>query len=55
MKMRFRAIPDAPVSILGQMWILDKHRLYVGDATVPADIGRLMGGEFADLVFTDPP
>src|SRR5450631_1129861 len=48
-------VPDAPVAAPGDLWILGNHRLYVGDATVPADIDRLMTGEAADLVFTDPP
>ena len=39
----------------GELWQLGKHRLMVGDATNPKDIARLMGGEKADLVMTDPP
>ena len=34
---------------------LHKHRLLCGDATDPAAYRRLMGGEKARLVFTDPP
>jgi DNA modification methylase len=48
-------IPDVPVTAPGELWILESHKLYVGDATVPADGERLMAGEAADLVFTDPP
>lgn len=48
-------VPDAPVTVPGDLWILGDHRLYVGDATVHDDIDRLMAGEAADLVFTDPP
>ena len=47
--------PESPVSALGDCWTLGKHRLVVGDATVAADVDRLMQGEKADLVFTDPP
>lgn len=47
--------PDKPVSCTGDLWILGNHRLLVGDATNSADAERLMGGEAADLVFTDPP
>lgn len=32
-----------------------KHRLMVGDATSWKDVDKLMGGEIADLVVTDPP
>jgi DNA modification methylase len=43
------------VSQPGDIWELGHHRLMCGDATSPADIARLMNGEKADLVFTDPP
>jgi DNA modification methylase len=40
---------------LGQIWQLGKHRLAVGDCTDKATVERLMQGERADMVFTDPP
>lgn len=43
------------VSRTGDVWLLGKHRLLVGDATNRADVERLMAGDTADLVFTDPP
>lgn len=50
------AIGELPVSLSGDLWILgDHHRLLCGDATLAADVERLMAGESADLVFTDPP
>ena len=48
-------LPQTPVSALCDLWLLGNHKLLVGDATAPADIGRLMAGDAADLVFTDPP
>ena len=39
----------------GQLWQLGKHRLLIGDCTVRENVERLMGGESADLVLTDPP
>lgn len=43
----------------GQVWeIVGKagsHRVMCGDSTKAEDVGRLMGGEKASLVFTDPP
>jgi len=39
----------------GDLWRLDNHRLLCGDATVEADVVKLMAGEKADMVFTDPP
>jgi DNA modification methylase len=48
-------LPEAPTSLLGDLWILGNHKVLVGDATVQAEVQRLMAGESADLVFTDPP
>ena len=48
-------VSERPVTALGELWNLAEHKLYVGDATVLADIDRLMAGDRADLVFTDPP
>ena len=39
----------------GQLWELGDHRLLCGDSTKVDDVERLMGGEKASLVFTDPP
>jgi DNA modification methylase len=49
------ALPEVPVTMPGDLWVLGSHRLLLGDATVAADVKRLMNGEAADLVFTDPP
>jgi DNA modification methylase len=48
-------LPEVPVTSTGDLWMLGNHRLLVGDATVGADVERLLAGEAADLVFTDPP
>lgn len=42
-------------TVLGDIWQLGDHRLLCGDSTDAAAIDRLMNGEKADLVFTDPP
>ncbi len=47
--------PENPVSRTGDLWTLGEHRLLCGDATSPDDVARLMGGEKAALVATDPP
>jgi DNA modification methylase len=51
------AIPEQVPTICkkGDLWQLGEHRLLCGDATVITDVERLMGGEKADMVFTDPP
>lgn len=40
---------------LGEIWQLGEHRLMCGDSTNKEDVARLMNGNMADLVFTDPP
>lgn len=47
--------PMVPVSQHGDLWICGEHRVLCGDATVRADIDRLLDGELADMTFTDPP
>ena len=47
--------PEDPVSKPGDLWILGNHRLLCGDATVLADVERVLGGQLADMTFCDPP
>ena len=47
--------PLPPMSKPGDLWILGQHRLICGDATDAATIDRLMDGEKAAMVHTDPP
>jgi len=52
------AVPDAPavpVTVLGDVWLLGRHRLMCGDSTSIDAVERLMDGQKADMVFTDPP
>jgi DNA modification methylase len=46
---------DEPICKLGELWKLGDHKLLCGDATKPDDVERLMDGQKADMVFTDPP
>ena len=39
----------------GDIWKLGEHRLMCGDSTSSDDVEKLMNGEKADMVFTDPP
>jgi DNA modification methylase len=48
-------LPETPITLPGDLWLLGNHKVLVGDATVPADVERLMAGDSADVVFTDPP
>ena len=47
--------PVDPVTVPGDVWVLGKHRLLCGDSTSIDAVEKLMAGEKADLVFTDPP
>ncbi|MBI4030860.1 MAG: site-specific DNA-methyltransferase [Proteobacteria bacterium] len=47
--------PEDPISETGDVWILGNHRVLCGDATVLTDIEKVMDGQLADMVFTDPP
>ncbi len=47
-------ITDCKVKI-GDLYQLGEHRLLCGDSTKKEDVEKLMGGEKADMVFTDPP
>ena len=48
-------IPDDPVTVEGDVWLLGKHRLMCGDSTSIDAVDKLMDGQKADMVFTDPP
>ncbi len=48
-------VTGSPVTRLGDLWQLGRHRLLCGDAQNADDFATLMGNERADLVFTDPP
>jgi DNA modification methylase len=48
-------IPETPIARPGDLWALGVHKLLVGDSTDITTVGRLMAGEAADMVFTDPP
>jgi len=43
------------VSKLGDLWILGNHRLLCGNSTSENDVRKLMNGQLAGTVFTDPP
>ncbi|WP_432201934.1 DNA-methyltransferase [Erythrobacter sp. W53] len=48
------AASDA-VSRRGDLWVLGNHRLLCGDTQESLNVQRLMAGQSADIVFTDPP
>jgi hypothetical protein len=48
-------VPVTPYACLGDVWLLGEHRVLCGDATSLDDLERLMDGQLADVVWTDPP
>jgi DNA modification methylase len=48
-------IPEEPVTKLGDIYQLGNHRLMCGDSTSIDAVDKLMDGQKADMVFTDPP
>jgi DNA modification methylase len=47
--------PEEPVSKPGDLWVLGNHRLLCGDATLLADVEKVLDGGLADMTFCDPP
>tara|TARA_R110002012_G_scaffold54_7_gene169 strand:+ start:18 stop:1304 length:1287 start_codon:yes stop_codon:yes gene_type:complete len=48
-------VPETPVTVEGDVWLLGDHRLMCGDSTSIDAVEKLMNGQKADMVFTDPP
>jgi len=52
------SVPETPIepkTKLGDIYLLGNHRLMCGDSTSVDAIDKLMNGDKADVVFTDPP
>ena len=47
--------PKVPKAKRGDIYLLGDHRLMCGDSTSAEDVAKLMDGQKADMVFTDPP
>ena len=48
-------VPEQPVTVEGDVWLLGRHRLMCGDSTSIDAVDKLMAGRAVDLIFTDPP
>lgn len=47
--------PEIPITVLGDLYEIGEHRLLCGDSTQTDTFQKLMDGELADMVVTDPP
>ncbi len=47
--------PADPVSVLGDVWVLGKHRIICGSSTEADVVGKLLGDVKPHLMVTDPP
>ncbi|MFN5822034.1 MAG: DNA modification methylase [Novosphingobium sp.] len=48
-------VPDEPVSQLGDLWLMGKHRLLCGDSTSAESYALVLKGDLTDCIFTDCP
>jgi site-specific DNA-methyltransferase (adenine-specific) len=48
-------VPAVPVTVLGDVWVLGKHRLMCGDSTSVDHLQALCDGQLVDMWLTDPP
>jgi DNA modification methylase len=46
---------EDPITVEGDIWLLGNHRLMCGDSTSIDAVDKLMDGNKADMLFTDPP
>ena len=48
-------VQEQAITKLGDIWVMGNHRLMCGDSTSIDAVDKLMAGQKADMVFTDPP
>lgn len=48
-------VPENPVAVLGDVWVLGRHRLVCGDSTSADDVSKALGSVKPYLMVTDPP
>jgi DNA modification methylase len=49
------AVPETPISVLGDVWVMGKHRIICGDSTNAEAVAKCLNGVKPHLMVTDPP
>jgi DNA modification methylase len=48
-------VPEQPATVLGDVWLLGKHRIVCGDSTDADTVAKCLNGVVPHLMVTDPP
>ena len=48
-------IPENPVTVKGDVWVMGNHRVCCGDSTIATDVEKALAGVKPHLMTTDPP
>lgn len=48
-------VPETPITVQGDIWVLGNHRLMCGDSTSIDALEKLTNGSLVDMWLTDPP
>ena len=48
-------VPENPVTVSGDVWVMGQRRLLRGDSTSVDDLAKLCEGQLVDMWLTDPP
>lgn len=48
-------VPETPITVLGDVWVMGKHRIVCGDSTEADTVSKCLNGVNPHLMVTDPP
>ena len=48
-------VPETPITVLGDVWVMGKHRIVCGDSTEADTVAKCLNGVKPHLMVTDPP